>query len=111
MATLYVYRYDLEKKIIQADEKDVKETDKQYSVFEKRDTIPFLDKSKMLKSEIGVVNKWFNWLTVVYLERDGLKARQAFLDYLKEKRDYHITESENCKSHIDALQGLQGGGA
>lgn len=107
MATLYVYRYDLKKKIIQANEKDVKETDKQYSVFEKHDTIPFLDKGKMLKSEIGVVNLGVDRLTVVFLEQNGLKARQAFLDWLKEKRFYHTTEADKYQSCIDHLRGLQ----
>lgn len=103
-AKLYIYHYNINDKCIEETIETVKETEKQYSIMDNTGSIPFLYKSKLLKTEIGTIANAIGGYTCVLLEQDGLKARQIFLNYVKTQYENHKAETERYKSYIDSLQ-------
>lgn len=105
MTKLYAYSFNTENKIMKAAEVDVNETEKQYSVDKGGSSLPFLRKHKMLKSEIGKIDNSFYTLTVYLTERDGLKARQIILDYIKTRLEEHEKQVTRYRGCVNALTG------
>lgn len=105
MATLYAYKFDTKAQVFSADEVEVNETEKQYSIDRGGETLPFLYKWKLLKSEIGKIDNQFSCLVVYLTERDGLKARQIILDYVKERLAEHEKQVTRYQACVDTLTG------
>lgn len=98
MATLYGYKYDVNKKAMYCEEVEVVETEKQYSL--SRDggrCLPFLYKKKLLKTELGKVNVGFSQYVVYLAEANGLLARQIMIDHIR----------GDIRRHENALEGLR----
>lgn len=105
MVTLYAYEFNTEKQVMRAAEVEVNETEKQYSISRDGNTLPFLYKWKILKSEISRIDNNYHMLVVYLTERDGLKARQIILDYIKEQLAKHETLVARYQSCVNSLTG------
>lgn len=105
MVTLYAYEFNTENRIMKSAEVEVNETEKQYSMEENGESMPFLYKRKILKSEIGEIH--YKWpVIVVYLtERDGLQARQIILDYIRNRLTEHEKKVAGYQACVDSLTG------
>lgn len=106
MTTLYAYMFDTKNNTFSADEVEVNETEKQYSV-DRDKRLPFLYKSKLLKSEIGRIDNQYFSLVVYLTERDGIKARQIILDYIKERLADHEKQVAKYQACVDSLTGCE----
>lgn len=83
MATLYCYDFD--GKNLKEATVEVKETEKQYKA---EDTIPFLYKGKLLKSELGLQNGYSR----AYVATEP--ARKAAIEAFKNRTKAKLTRAE-----------------
>ena len=112
--TIYGYMYDVQSRTMYGTEANVKDCGEWLASHDLSEDIPFIERCQMSKKELGRVIWSGRSDMVVYIEeKDGLRARQVMLEYLKDKKQRYEQFVNECQELICGLTGekLHTGGA